>query len=111
MKRIFHSGGSIVTGSDIADAVLLYVEALHNRSEAAVVDIPVVGENGLVQRAQLLIGPASQLVSVSAESLTPELVDLETTAWLRDQAESRTMTSAAWTREVSMATQFDEYDY
>lgn len=33
MKRIFHAGGSVVTGSDLADAVLHYARALGNRGE------------------------------------------------------------------------------
>jgi hypothetical protein len=87
MKRIFHPGGSVITGSDLADAVLLYAEAL------------------------FLIGSASQLVSVTADSLSPELVEPETTDFLHRKAQTGAMIPAAWTREESAAAQFDEFDY
>ena len=74
MKRIFYPGGSVVTGSDLADAVLLYAEALCNRRQVDVVDIPVMGDEGRLLRAQFLLGSASQLMSVTAESLSPELI-------------------------------------
>ena len=67
MKRIFHPGGSIVTGSVLADAVMLYAEALSNGCETDVVDIPVITDDGSQGRAQFLIGASSQLVSVTSE--------------------------------------------
>ncbi len=111
MKRIFHPGGSVVTGSDLADAVLLYAEALSNRRQTDVVDIPVMGDNGHLLRAQFLIGAASQLMSVTSETLAPELVEPETTEFLHRKAQSGAMIPAAWTREESSTTQFDDFDY
>ncbi|MDJ0348290.1 hypothetical protein [Cryobacterium sp. PH29-G1] len=111
MKHIFHPGGSVITGSDIADAVLLYAEALCNRRQVDVVDIPVMGENGNLLRAQFLIGAASQLMSVTAETPSPELIEPETTDFLHRKAQSGAMIPAAWTREESAAAQFDDYDY
>ncbi|MFC5931053.1 hypothetical protein [Cryobacterium melibiosiphilum] len=111
MKRIFHPGGSVVTGSDLADAVLLYAEALSNRRQVDVVDIPVVGDSGELLRAQFLIGSASQLVSVTSESFAPELVEPETTDFLRRKAQTGAMIPASWTREESASAQFDDFDY
>lgn len=64
MKRIYYSSGSVLTGDRIADAVVHYAEALALRETSDTVDIPVHLENGETGRAQLLIGPASQLVVV-----------------------------------------------
>lgn len=113
MKRIFHPGGSVVTGSDLADAVLSYAEALSNRRQVDVVDIPVVGEGGLPGRAQFLIGSASQLVSVTAEAAETELVELGTTELLRRKTLDRSvMTPVGLTAaEVADYAQFDEFDY
>jgi len=111
MKRIYYPGGSVVTGSDLADAVLQYAEALCNRRQVDVVDIPVMGEDGRLLRAQFLIGSASQLVSVTAETLTRELVEPETTDFLHRKAQSGAMIPAAWTREESASAQFDDFDY
>jgi len=111
MKRIFHPGGSVITGTDLADAVLLYAEALCNRRQVDVVDIPVMGDDGRLLRAQFLIGSASQLMSVTSETLSPELVEPETTDFLHRKAQTGAMIPAAWTREESAAAQFDDFDY
>jgi hypothetical protein len=63
MERIHYAGGELLTGSDIADAIVDYAAALAGRSAAASVDIPVRTGTGGVARAHLLIGPASQLVT------------------------------------------------
>lgn len=71
MKRIFYASGSVLTSDRVADAVVHYAEALAVRETSDTVDIPVRLQTGEVGRAQLLIGPASQLVIV------PETTTLE----------------------------------
>lgn len=72
MKRIFYAGGSALTSNSLANAVLDYAEALAKSPRADVVRIPVVLDSGHAGEATLLIGPASQLLTVSedAEMLT-----------------------------------------
>jgi len=111
MKQLYYPGGSVVTGSDLADAIMLYAEALCNRRQVDVVDIPVIGAAGQLLRAQFLIGSASQLVSVTAESVLQELVEPETLDFLNRKTQSGAMIPAAWTREESATAQFDEFDY
>jgi hypothetical protein len=111
MKRIFHPGGSVTTGSDLADAVLLYAEALCNRRQVDVVDIPVVDNDGRLLRAQFLIGSTTQLMSLTTDSLSAELVEPETTDFLHRKAQTGAMIPAAWTREESAALQFDDFDF
>ncbi|MEO6199941.1 MAG: hypothetical protein ABIX44_02130 [Cryobacterium sp.] len=113
MKRIFYPGGSVLTGSELADAVLQYAEALSTRREVDVIDIPVVDAGGLAGRAQFLIGSDSQLVSVTADAAEVELIEYGTTALLRRKAMDRAvMTPVGTTAEdhVDFA-QFDEFDY
>ena len=62
MDRIHYAGDSILTGTDIARALLAYAQALAVAGTSATVDIPVVNErDGSIGRSELLIGPASQL--------------------------------------------------
>jgi hypothetical protein len=79
MKRIFYSGGAVLTGDDIAEAVLAYAAALAKSPLAAVVHIPVVQENtGEHASASILIGPASQLMAVPiTESGFDEPLDID----------------------------------
>lgn len=83
MERIHYAGGVLLTGTDIADAIVDYAAALAARRTAASVDIPVRTEDGRTARAHLLIGPASQLVTEPFDSELDELVDAELVATLR----------------------------
>ena len=68
MRRVYYSCGSMLTGDTIAHAVLEYAEALAKDGRADIVEIPVVLASGSVGTATLLIGPSSQLASVTEES-------------------------------------------
>jgi hypothetical protein len=112
MKRIYHSGGSIVTGSELADAVMLYAEALGNRHETDVVDIPVIVDDGSAGRAQILIGASSQLMSVTSADGTLELVETATADAIRHKVHAESLTaSLAWAGAPLGSPQFDEFDY
>jgi hypothetical protein len=86
MQRIHYAGGDLLTGTDIADAVVDYAAALAGRRTAASIDIPVRTATGGVARAHLLIGPASQLVTEPVESEFDELTDDELVRRLRASA-------------------------
>jgi len=112
MKRIYHPGGSIITGSALADAVMLYAEALSNRRETDVVDIPVIDADGSYGRAQFLIGSSSQLVSVTTADGDSELTETATILALQEKARvGATPPSLAWAGAPSGSPQFDEFDY
>ncbi|MFG6503084.1 hypothetical protein [Microbacterium sp. P05] len=63
MDRIHYSGDSILTGTEIARAVLDYAQALAEMSSSDTVDIPTLSEDGTPGRSSLLLGPSSQLAS------------------------------------------------
>ena len=75
MKRIFYASGSVVTGDRTAAAVLAYARALAMRETSDSIDIPVVTPAGTEGRAQLVIGPASQLMVVTEVMDRDELDD------------------------------------
>jgi len=68
MRRVYYSSGSMLTGDAIAQAVLEYAEALAKDGRADIVEIPVVLASGGQGTATLLVGPSSQLASVTEES-------------------------------------------
>src|ERR1700710_1856719 len=69
MKRISYSGGSFLTTDGVADALLHFVAALGSSHRAEAIEIPVVHDDGEADTVQLVIGPASELVSIG-ESTT-----------------------------------------
>jgi hypothetical protein len=67
MKRVYYASGSVLTGDRMAEALVHYAELLAMRETSDTADIPIVLEDGSIVRAQLLIGPASQLAVVPEE--------------------------------------------
>jgi hypothetical protein len=75
MERIHYAGDELVTGSDIAQALMEYAAALAQQASAASVDIPVRRPDGSIGTASLLLGPASQLVREPVEGVGTEVTD------------------------------------
>ena len=94
MQRIHYAGGDLLTGSDIADAIVDYAAALAGRRAAASIDIPIRTAAGGVARAHLLIGPASQLVTEPVESEFEELTDDDLVTRLRTATSALSAQSA-----------------
>jgi hypothetical protein len=67
MHQISYSGDTFVTSDDIAAKVLDYARALGQAGSDDTIEIPAVDESGAVWNVQLLIGPASELVSRQVE--------------------------------------------
>ncbi len=84
MRKIVYAGGTFYTGNDVAEALLEYAGALARSSTAATVVIPGRTPDGAVGEVEVLIGPASQLISepVPDEDLL-EIVDVDVTERLR----------------------------
>lgn len=77
MERIHYAGDSLLTGTDIARALIDYASALARANQSAVVNIPVRAADGSIGRANFLIGPASQVVSEEERSADDEVTDPE----------------------------------
>jgi hypothetical protein len=75
MERIHYAGDELVTGSEIAQALMDYAAVLARQKTAASVDIPVKHPDGTIGIASLLLGPASQLVREPIEEAGKEVVD------------------------------------
>jgi hypothetical protein len=80
MRRVYYASGSVLTADTIAAAVLSYAETLAKDGRVDIVEIPVVLASGSPGTAVMLLGPSSQLASVTEEShLQPprddELID------------------------------------
>jgi hypothetical protein len=88
MERISYSGLSVLTGSAIARAVIAYANALAQGESSASVEIPVRLEDGRESRATLLIGPASQLISIEQPTDGGELEAPEVVAEIEGRTRS-----------------------
>ena len=75
MRRIVYAGGTLYTGDAIAEALLDYARALARNGTADTVFVPAHTAEGDPGSIELLIGPASQLVSEPVDLAGRELTD------------------------------------
>jgi hypothetical protein len=75
MKRILYSGGTIVTGDEVADAILEYASELARHDSSDTLDVPTLTDTGLAGHTQLLLGPASQFVVEEYETSSDDPID------------------------------------
>lgn len=87
MKTIHISGGSLFTGSEIADAVMTYSLELARAELLDVVEIPFVDAEGMVGRAQIRVGWRTDTMVTFAYREDDELVDPEAVFALLDKVE------------------------
>jgi len=83
MRRIVYAGTAFYTGDELAEALLGYARALGRHGIADTVFVPGRSIQGDVDDVELLLGPASQIVSEPVELMGPELEDVELVARLR----------------------------
>lgn len=86
MKTITYAGDSLVTGDEIAHAVMEYARVLANLGRADTVDIPARGDDGHTVMTTMLIGPASQIVAGQSDGTEDELRDDDVVAELKRRA-------------------------
>lgn len=84
MDRIHYAGDSFLTGTDIAHALLEYARALAQVGSSDTVEIPTLTEDGEPGRSEILVGPASQVISSLEELELEEVVDRELVARLQE---------------------------
>lgn len=86
MDRIHYAGESILTGTEIARALLEYAQALAGAVQSDTIDVPIVSAEGATVAANLLLGPASQLFTETEPGDGPELEDTALVADLHRRA-------------------------
>lgn len=94
MKLLTAGGGSYLTGSAIADAVLRYGLVLARRRDIDLVDIPYRTAEGLVRRVAFTIGWRYDIQAVTSEAAGDELVEAGTTLAIEEKADAPAGSSA-----------------
>ncbi len=85
MKKIIYAGTEVLTGDEIARALLRFGEVLAQVGSAETVEVPVRETDGSVGVASLLVGPSSQMVARDADDSLEELVDEATVSEMRER--------------------------
>jgi hypothetical protein len=87
MKKLVYAGTELLTGDDIAMAVLRYCQALAEARTAELIEIPVLTADGSRTRATFIVGPSSQMIAVDEDGSGEgeEIVDLDVIARLEER--------------------------
>lgn len=74
MKYLVYGDNKVMTGDAIADAVIAYAAALGQNGTTDIVEVPTMDELGQAATAEVLVGPASQVMVEVApdDELEPE---------------------------------------
>jgi hypothetical protein len=88
MERIHYAGGSVVTGDELARSILTYARALAKRGDSDTVTFPVLLPDGTIGEAEILVGPASQMLTASEVSAHDDLVDPDLIVELASKTEA-----------------------
>ena len=107
MKRLHIGTGSLVTGDEIADAVLDYAAALYESGRTATIGIPILDDGGKRQDARILITPAMSMWISTEASTAVEVSDAGLVTLLRD--ESRELARVT-TERTAHYSEMDPYD-
>jgi hypothetical protein len=75
MRKIVYAGSTFYTGDDLAEALMEYARALARHDIADTIFVPGRTVQGELDRIELLVGPASQIVSEPIELVGPEIRD------------------------------------
>jgi len=97
MKQITYAGKSFVTGTDLANAILRLTAALGLSHETAAVSIPAIDEDGRITTADLVLGPATEVLAIAIAGDREEITDPQIVALLDERtrllAPARTVAS------------------
>lgn len=80
---IVYAGTQLLTGDEIALALVDYSQELARMGAAESIEVPVRDPDGTQRTAIFLVGPSSQLVAKSVDAEGDELIDEDTVAKLK----------------------------
>ena len=89
MKRIIYASGDFLTDDTIADALMDYASVLAIVGSADVVKLPGLDGDGAIQEMQLVVGPASQILSMTTDEPHREMNAAQAADELHERARKR----------------------
>jgi hypothetical protein len=67
MRKITYASESFVTSDEVADALVIFTTALAQSGTSDAVSLPVIDGDGRPAVVDLVVGPASEMISVPAD--------------------------------------------
>lgn len=111
MRKLFYAGGSIIISDQVCKAVLRYGRALAKADKADLIIMRAMTPDNRVGIAHLLIGPASQIMSVPTEELPLDLDDPAMVEILEGRTRRLDPDTPEWENDVVDVTDFTNFDW
>jgi hypothetical protein len=86
MKQVTYAGTTFITGSDIADALIVLATALGRNGGAAAVRIPALYDDEEIRSLDIVMGSSASLIAMELRPTDDELFDPECVRVLGDQS-------------------------
>jgi hypothetical protein len=85
MMNLKYAGGTVTMSDDACATLLAYAEALARNAGSDTVTVAVIGEDGEPTDADILIGPASQLLAVPSKASHRDFDDRAQIAYMAER--------------------------
>jgi hypothetical protein len=86
MKQVTYAGATFVTGTDIADALIVLATTLGRHGGSVAVRVPTVDADNGVRSLDIVFGSTNGLIAVELFPTFDELVDIECVAALGERS-------------------------
>lgn len=111
MRKLYYAGGAIIISDQVCKAVMRYARALSKAEAADLVILPAFTEENRLGIAHVLIGPASQLLSVPTEDIDLELDDARMVEILEARTKELDPERPEWGNDIVDVTDFTRFDW
>ena len=113
MKRISYLSEQFITADSIADAIVDYAMTLAIVTAADVIEFPAIDSSGALRDVRMIIGPASQMASVTVDGTFVDIPTDKAVADIRSRNQRRLppsepITAAGMPADHPDATELDD---
>jgi len=111
MRALHYAGGSVFIADEVCKAVLRYARALAKAGSSDLVVFPALSADNRRGYAHVLIGPASQLLSVPADEIGVDLTDPRMVEILEARTKNLDPNRPDWDKDIVDVEDFTHFDW
>lgn len=111
MRKLYYAGGSIIISDQVCKSILRYGRALARSGSSDLVVLPAFTENFGKGVAHILLGPASQMLSVPTAEFDIDLADAHMVEILESRTKELDPDRPEWHEDVADVSGLDGYDW
>jgi len=111
MRKLHYAGGWVIIDDQVCKAILRYARALAKAETSDLVVFPALTEEHVMGIAHILIGPASQIISVPTSDIGLDLKDSRFVEILESRTLNLDPERPEWGKDIVDVTDFTSFDW